>query len=57
MSSHHLTSLYLDELPPSNFINKLIMIGHASFLSSDPDGLFVKWYERLITFLNGVFIM
>ena len=29
--------------PPSNFITDLIMMGHAHFLPSDPDGLFVKW--------------
>ena len=40
-----------DELLPFDFITNLIMKGHARFLSSDPDGLFVKWareaYRRL----------
>ena len=37
-------SLPLDVHPPtSNFITDLIQMGHARFLPSDPDGLFVKW--------------
>ena len=37
-------SLPLDVPPPtSNFITDLIQMGHARFLPSDPDGLFVKW--------------
>ena len=36
-------SMKLDAPPPSNFITKLITMGHARFLPSDPDGLFVKW--------------
>ena len=33
----------LDVFPPPNFITDLIQMGHARFLPSDPDGLFVKW--------------
>ena len=36
-------SMHLDVPPPSNFFTKLIMMGHARFLPSDPDGLFVQW--------------
>ena len=36
-------SMLLDAPPPPNFITDLIMMGHARFLPSDPDGLFVKW--------------
>ena len=41
----------LDVPTPCNFITDLIQMGHARFLPSDPDGLFVKWareaYHRL----------
>ena len=36
-------SMLLNVPPPPNFITDLIMMGHARFLPSDPDGLFVKW--------------
>ena len=36
-------SMHLDVPSPYNFITDLIMMGHARFLPSDPDGLFVKW--------------
>ena len=36
-------SMLLDSPTPRNFITDLIMMGHAHFLPSDPDGLFVKW--------------
>ena len=39
-------SMRLDAPTPSNFITKLITKGHARFLPSDPDGLFVKWHYR-----------
>ena len=32
-----------DVPPPCHFIPDLIKLGHARFLPSDPDGLFVKW--------------
>ena len=35
-----------DELPPFKFITNLIMMWHLRFLSSDPDGLFVKWAQE-----------
>ena len=35
--------MHLDVPSPSNLITMLIMMGHARFLPSDPDGLFVKW--------------
>ena len=35
--------IHLDLPPPSNLITMLIMKGHARFLPSDQDGLFVKW--------------
>ena len=40
-----------DDRLPFDFITNLIQMGHARFLPSDPDGLFVKWareaYHRL----------
>ena len=40
-----------DDRLPFDFITNLIQMGHARFLPSDPDGLFVKWareaYRRL----------
>ena len=39
-------SLPHDVPPPSNFITDLIQMGHARFLPSDPDGLFVKWARK-----------
>ena len=36
-------SMRLDAPTSSTFITKLITMGHARFLPSDPDGLFVKW--------------
>ena len=36
-------SMLLNVPPPPNFITDLIMMGHARFLPSDPDGLFVQW--------------
>ena len=36
-------SMLLDSPTPRNFITDLIMMGHAHFLPSDPDGLLVKW--------------
>ena len=36
-------SMQLDMPPPCIFITDLIKLGHARFLPSDPDGLFVKW--------------
>ena len=48
--SRWIAHLAVDSLP-FDFITNLIMKGHAHFLSSDPDGLFVKWareaYRRL----------
>ena len=32
-----------DDRLPFDFITNLIQMGHARFLPSDPDGLFVKW--------------
>ena len=40
-------SMQLDAPPLCNFSTDLIMIGHARFLPSDPDGLFVKWALQL----------
>ena len=56
-------SMRLDAPTSSTFITKLITMGHARFLPSDPDGQFVKWalqawdVEYVIDFLCPLEIM